>query len=274
LDEDLKSERHRATNKLWEQLHRYFPQILKLSSGADGLFVWYLLSIAPTPTMAAKLSANKIGKILARHRIIRFNTDQVVAILRAPSLRLTPGAAEAASEHVLLLLPRISQLDQQIRDVERRLARLLKELPINPNPNEGTCEHRDIDLMLSLPGVGTIIASTILCEALRPISERDYEALQCYAGTAPVTKRSAKRLTVNMRYACSQRIRQAVFHWAGRSIMFESRSRQHYDRLRTCGHGHARVLRGVGDRLLAMLVAILRSGKPYDAGLRELQTSA
>ena len=26
LDEDLKSERHRATNKLWEQLHRYFPR--------------------------------------------------------------------------------------------------------------------------------------------------------------------------------------------------------------------------------------------------------
>jgi hypothetical protein len=51
--------------------------------------------------MAAKLSGNKIGKILARHRIIWFNTEQVLAILRAPSLRLTPAAAEAGIEHVL-----------------------------------------------------------------------------------------------------------------------------------------------------------------------------
>jgi hypothetical protein len=39
LDEELKNELRRATNQLWEQLHRYFPQILKLSSGVDELFV-------------------------------------------------------------------------------------------------------------------------------------------------------------------------------------------------------------------------------------------
>jgi transposase len=35
LNEELKNELRRATNQLWEQLHRYFPQILKLSSGAE-----------------------------------------------------------------------------------------------------------------------------------------------------------------------------------------------------------------------------------------------
>lgn len=39
LDEELKNELRRATNQLWEQLHRYFPQILKLSPGADDRFV-------------------------------------------------------------------------------------------------------------------------------------------------------------------------------------------------------------------------------------------
>lgn len=270
LDEELKNELRRATNQLWEQLHRYFPQILKLSSGADDLFVWDLLSKAPTPAKAAKLTPTRVGQILARHRISRFTGQQVVAILKEASLQLAPGAAEAASEHMLLLLPRIYLLDQQIREVERRIAQLLKELPENVDTNGNALQHRDVDLLLSLPGVGPAIASTILSEASRPIRERDYQALRCYAGTAPITKQSAKHRTVSMRHACSTRIRQAVFYWSTRSIMFDSRSRQHYDRLRAAGHGHARALRGVADRLLAVLTAILQSGKPYDASLRRI----
>jgi len=52
LDEELKNELHRAANQLWEQLHRYFPQMLKLSSGADDPFVWALLNEAPMPAKA------------------------------------------------------------------------------------------------------------------------------------------------------------------------------------------------------------------------------
>jgi hypothetical protein len=75
-----------------------------------------------------------------------------------------------------------------------------------------------------------------------------------------------------MRHACSARIRQAVFYWSSRSIMFDSRTRQHYDTLRAVGHAHARALRGVADRLLAILIAILKSGTPYDAGRRRMST--
>jgi hypothetical protein len=34
------------------------------------------------------------------------------------------------------------------------------------------------------------------------------------------------------------------------------------------GHTHGRALRGVADRLLAVLVAILKTGLPYDSALR------
>ena len=268
LDEELKNDLHRAANQLWEQLHRYFPQMLKLSSGADDPFVWKLLSEAPMPAKAGKLKVSRITQILKSHRIRRFTAAQVVTILREPSLQPAPGAAEAASEHVLLLLPHLALLDEQIKDVARRTAKPLKDLPQNPDPNGNAREHRDIDLLLSLPGLGQTIASTILAEASRPIRERDYEALRCYAGTAPVTKQSSKRRMVSMRHACSERIRQTVFHWSSRSVMLDSRSRQHYDKLRAAGHGHARALRGVGDRLLAVLTAILQSGKLFDASLR------
>ena len=190
----------------------------------------------------------------------------MVGILREPSLQLAPGAADAASEHVLFLLPRILLLDQQVRDVERRIARVLKELPENADVD--CSKPRHVDLLLSLPGLGPIIASTILSEASRPIRERDCHALRCYAGTAPSPKQSGKRRMVSTRHACSARIRQAVFYWSSRSIMFNARSRQHYDRLRAAGHPHARALRGIADRLLVLLIAILKAGIPYDAARR------
>ena len=74
---------------------------------------------------------------------------------------------------------------------------------------------------------------------------------------------------VVMRRACNLRLRNAVYHWARVASQSNERSRAHYARLRAKGHGHARALRGVADRLLKMLVAILKSRKLYDSTLHE-----
>ena len=108
----------------------------------------------------------------------------------------------------------------------------------------------------------------MLAEASQPLAERDYHALRAYGGTAPVTKQSGKKRFVVMRQACNARVRHALYHWARISTMVDSRSREQYQRLRRSGHTHGRALRGVADRLLAVLVAILKTGLPYDSALR------
>ncbi len=270
METELKDGLRQATNRLWEQLHRNYPQLLQLSSAADDLFVWELLRKAPNPRMGAKLTKSRLQKLLAAHRISRFNADEALIILRSLPLQLAPGAADAASERVLLLLPQIVLLDQQVRNVGRRIKHLLNSIS---DQSTDTSEPHDITLMLSIPGVGPGIASTLYSEASGPIQSRDYGALRCYAGTAPVTKQSAKRKSVNMRYACNPRIRQAMHHWANRSIMCDERSRQHYDRLRAAGHRHPRAIRGLADRLLEMLIAMLRKGEKYDPQRRSLDAT-
>jgi hypothetical protein len=79
-----------------------------------------------------------------------------------------------------------------------------------------------------------------------------------------VTRQSGKRRQVIMRHACNQRLRNALYHWARVSLQNDDRSRAHYHGLRKKGHSHGRALRGVVDRLLAMLVSMLRSGTAYD----------
>lgn len=219
------------------------------------------------PSTVGTLKLAKVKAILRAHRIRRVTADQVLEQLRQPALRLAPGAAEAASEHVLMLLPRLRLLQQQKRETRNRIQRILEELCTAPAEGEGH-EHRDAEILLSLPGIGPVIAATMLAEASQPLRDRDYQALRNYAGAAPITRRSGKRKVVVMRYACNERLRNALYHWSRTSMQKDPRAKQHYADLRGEGHRHGRALRGLADRNLAMLVSMLKSNTLYDPSKR------
>jgi len=58
-------------NQLSQLLLRYFPQLLRLCSTPDELWLWALLELAPTPERAAKLTEKRLKQLLAKHRIRR-----------------------------------------------------------------------------------------------------------------------------------------------------------------------------------------------------------
>jgi len=263
MADDLQTDSNRLANQLWEQLRRYYPQMLKLSSAANEDWLWDLLESAPLPGTVGKLKLAKVKAILRAHRIRRITAEEVLEQLRQPALRLAPGAAEAASEHVLMLLPRLRLLQQQRKATAKRIGDILEELRAAPPECEGR-EHRDAEILLSLPGIGPVIAATMLAEASQPLRDRDYQALRNYAGAAPVTRRSGKKKVIVMRYACNERLRNALYHWARTSMQNDARAKQHYAEMRARGHSHGRALRGLSDRNLAMLMSMLKSGTLYD----------
>src|SRR5713101_7645871 len=142
----------------------------------------------------------------------RLSAHEVVAALRACALQVAPGVVEAASEHIALLLPRLLHTQRQGCGV--RLEALLDKLGAAEDDDGQQGEHRDVESLRSLPGVGRVVAATVLAEASAALAERDYHALRAYAGIAPVTKQSGKRRMVLMRYACNGRLRNALYHRA------------------------------------------------------------
>ena len=76
-----------------------------------------------------------------------------------------------------------------------------------------------------------------------------------------------------MRRGCSERLRNAVYHLSRCSALHDPHSKRHYAQLRKVGHKHGRALRGVADRLLSMLIAMLKAGQPYDATRRSQGTA-
>jgi transposase len=262
LEDELTQEFTRITNRLREQLRRYFPQLLELSEMASDPWLWSLLEMAPAPALARKLTEAKIARLLGEHRIRRLTATQVKVVLRAQPLTLAPGAAEAVQEHALLLIPRLRLLHHQRTDLARRIQAVLNELA---QPSEqDTSEHRDAAILLSLPGLGRKVAATMLSEASQAIADRDYHALRSYAGAAPITMQSGKRRSVLMRRAVNARLRNALYHWSRASLVCDQKSKQTYAQMRARGHSHGRALRGMADRWLQILCSMLRSGTLYD----------
>ena len=266
LREDLQEDEQRLANRLRDQLYRVDAAWLTVSPAADEPWLWAILADAPDPTTWAQLSRRRIAAALHGHRIRRVSADAVRATIRAPRLTVAPGVTEAVATRIAALVPQLQLIHEQRLTAERRIDRLLERLATADGAAGEAREHRDVEILQSLPGVGRIVTATMLTEATGALAARDYPTLRAHAGAAPVTKRSGKRaFFVHMRYACKRRLRQALYHWARTSIQRDPAARTYYADLRARGHHHARALRSVADRWLRILVAMLRTGTLYDA---------
>ena len=136
--------------------------------------------------------------------------------LQTPALTVAPGVAEAAVRALTTLFAQARAngllLAPAQRDVRELGTALSQEHPPGGRPD-------DLTILLSIPGVGIYVASTLLGEAHDLIRRRDYRALRAHRGAAPVKVASGKsewvirRLAVQL--AVQHELRQALYHWRG-----------------------------------------------------------
>jgi transposase len=267
IAEDLGVERTRLTNRLREQLWRYFPAMLALDSDLEAEWLLELWDAVPTPDKAARIHQATIAKLLKRHRIRRFDAAHVLQTLRKPPLRVAPGTAQAASAHAATLIARIRLANQQLKQAHRQLDALTARLMAAQEAEPGHRKQHDAEILASLPGVGRIILATLLAEASDALQRRDYVALRSLTGVAPVTKRSGKACIVIRRQACHNRLANAMYHWARTAVQHDPTSRSKYAALKSRGHSHGRALRSVADRLLNVACAMLKTGTTFNPSL-------
>lgn len=264
IAEDLGHELVRLTNRMREQLWRYFPAMLDLESDLSAPWLLDLWEAAPTPDKARRIREATIARVLKQNRIRRFDATHVLSMLRQQPVTVADGTTQAAQAHIATLIARIRLLNRQIDEAHRRLDQLTAQLASSEESEPGQVKQHDAEILASLPGVGRIVLATLLAEAFDALQRRDYAALRSLTGVAPVTKRSGKSCIVVRRQACNDRLSNAMYHWARVAVQHDRTSRAKYAALRGRGHSHGRALRSVADRLLNVACAMLKTGTTFN----------
>ncbi len=264
LAEELQEERRRLSNRVHQQLWRYYPQMQKLTDDLAAPWFLELWTIAPTPAKARQIRKSTVEQLLKRHRIRRVDAETVLLTLREPAINVAEGVAEAASIHMRSLVARLRVVNPELREAEGKLDKLCMAIGETEAASGECLQRQDIMILKSMPGIGRINLAALLCEGSGPLSSRDYQALRTLCGAAPVTKRSGKSHIVIMRYAAHVRLRNTVYHWARVATQHDPKSRSRYAALRQRGHSHGRALRGVADRLLGLACVLLQRQTLFD----------
>ena len=266
IHDEITRERLQEANRLRTQLQRYYPQFLQLSEDLTAQWILDLWRTFPSPAeSSARASGAKIAKILRKNRVRRLKTPEVLAILRSRPLTVAPGAAEAAIDHLGLIVDRLELLNRQLHHCHKQLDKLVADYGAEAKDSEKQkCEQHDVSILQSLPGVGRVVLATLLAEAPQAVRDRDYQGLRALSGVAPVTIQSGKSRRVTMRRAHHRRLARACYHWARVAIQRDPNSREFYRSLRLRGSTHGRALRALADRLLAVACSMLRHRTLYD----------
>lgn len=265
ISDELTRERVRLANRLREQLWRYYPQMIEITDDLAADWVLELWKLVPTPKAARRVRELTLAHLLKRHRIRRITAGELLEALRAPAPVVAPGTTEAARAHIQTLIKRLALVNRELRAAHARLDQMIERLAKpQDNPPGQQPEQRDVAILASSPGAGRITTATLLAEAFQPLQARDYHALRCLSGVAPVTRQSGKSKFVARRLAVNRHLQNAVYHWALAALKYDPKSRAKYNALRQRGHGHARALRSVADRLLAVLCAMLTNQTTVD----------
>jgi transposase len=253
-------ERHRraTANQLMAQVYRAYPALVGLCPGADRL--WFLALLERIVTASpARIRRTVVEKLLKEHRVRRLTADDVIAVLRQPLAPVPAAIVEDVRFHVQIHVTQLRLLVKQRAEVEAKLSHALEAMQSRDDD-----ALSDVELMLSMPGFGTLVVAALIATVNGAITDRDLPRTRALTGQAPVTKRSGRSCVVSRRLACQPAAREAMFHAASCAAMIDPRFKHLYDDMRRRGHSRGRALRGVGDSMLRVLMAVLKTRTPYE----------
>ena len=268
-DERACRDERRLLNRLRADLLATFPAALTIAGedlGAPRML--RLLERWPTAQALAAVSREEIiGFARAQHSgYLQKFADLVQRALAEDHFTAPAHLASAKADTIRLLARQLLLIDAQRRAWEKRMGELLLGSPGQPAEDQPGNAFPGGEIYLSFPGLGRRLAARIAGEVGEHIEQfTTPNSLQCYAGRAPVTRRSGKRdLVVAHRLACNRHLADAVHKWAFASLRRSAWARQFYDAQRSRGKNHHAALRALGNRWLEVLWHCLTNGVPYD----------
>ncbi len=229
-----------------------FPELGALLE-IDGVGIRQLLAQAPTPAAIAKMRRSTIEKNwMLRPKAAAIKT------LAAHSMA-DPDLAQASAPALRALLQSIAAMEERLRELDRQIEAQAAQ----------SVDQKSKALLETIPGFGALNAAKLLAflptEILHAGSNRQAAArLQAFMGNDPRVRQSGQWLGhTKMSKRGVETLRTALFQCAFSAAQHDPELRSFYQRKRAQGKHHEVALSHLMRILTRRLVAVLRSGKPY-----------
>ena len=276
-DERAARDQRRLLNRLRADLQTTYPAALALA-GKD-LGAPTVLRLLERWSTQAELAQASHDELVAFARAGRHGwpdrfADRVTEALNAPSLPTRDYLIRAKAAGIRLAAVQLLALHEARRGWEARMGELL--LGGRRTGRDHTVKEPDPgkafpggDIYLSFPGLGDRLAARVAGEIGEHIDQFDSpNGLQCYAGRAPVTRRSGKSdFVIARRLAHNRYLGDAVHQWAFCSLTTSGWAREFYDAKIAAKKSHHNALRALGNRWLEILWHCLTRGIHYDENI-------
>jgi transposase len=278
-DERAGRDERRLLNRLRADLLVTFPAALSIAGEDMGAprFLRLLERWPSAQALAAVSREDLIGFARAqRTGYVEQFADRVQQALAVEQFTAPDHLVRAKVDTIRLLAAQVLLIKTQRRARERRMNELLlgdrrgsTSLEVTVPGDEPGQPFPGGQIYLSFAGLGVRLAARIAGEIGDHIEQFDTpNSLQCYAGRAPVTRRSGKRdLVVAHRVACNRYLADATHKWAFASLRRSGWAMEFYESQRSRGKSHNAALRALGNRWLEVLWHCLHNGLPYDEAI-------
>lgn len=242
-------------NQLKSTFKLYFPKALTLFEDLSlPSSIDFLLSY-PTPDQAASISLDTLEKFLKKWQFPyrRKKRETMLTTLHAPRPNVPEFIVKAKSRYAVILLEQLRNLNFSIEAYENEISRLVQT-------------HPHYDIVKSLPSSGDVTVAKLIGEVGDELGKyANFSSVQCYGGTAPVTRRSGKtKKAVVQRKACNTHLKDAMYLFSFGSLRTSYWARRYYDELRSRGNTHSMAVRAVSNKWLKIIFTLFRRKERYD----------
>lgn len=200
-------------------------------------------AVRPPPRAMPDDTMSQLQELLARRR-------QLVVMINAEKQRLAKAESKITQRSCRATL---KTLESERQRIDRAIDKLVRVSPI-------WCAK--LDLLTSVPGVGDIVARTLIAE-LPELGSLDRHQVAALAGVAPFSRDSGRRKGKRFIRAGRVQVRAPVYMAGLVAIRYNPPLKSFYRRLRDAGKPPRLALVAVMRKLLTILNAILRDNKPW-----------
>lgn len=232
-------------------LDKVFPEYESLFCDIFGNTSKQILLECPTPEDIIKINTTKLSNILSKYSKGKFNNNTALNLKEVAKVSFgTKYASNACSFEIKQIVNQIIFLEVQIDDLDIKIKELYDNLDSH---------------LLSVPGVGKVLAPVILAE-IGDINNFDKPSkLIAFAGIDPSENQSGNKASSNEKTSKrgSPYLRHAIFTASLVSMKYNEDLRAYYDKKKSEGKHHFVALTGVSRKLLTIIYYILKENRDY-----------